>query len=1441
ACPVFEMEVTIVVYPQIMVQFEPLTLCATPTTPYVIAPEVTGGTGNYEYTWAPGGQITPSITVANPVNGTLYTVSVFDEVGCYHSATMVITVYETFPVDIIAPVTEQCLQSGIIDLDATASGGFDPYNFLWTLPDQSTETSQAISSNLSGEFLLEVTDSEGCVGKDSVDLLFHESPEVFIDALNDMLALCEGESTQLTGQASLGESPYYYEWTTPEGLESGKTITATYPGQYSITVTDANGCTAESDIAIEEQPSPEPVLDALDLVCNFDDDVIITVTEDFEDYIWSTGPGDDGEQVIDVFQAGTYSVTVTNEFGCTGSTEVTIDLFPQPNFPFPDTFEICIGSSITIDVDDFGGPWDNYIWFNCGNCGGVFDTEGSYSVQVFDDNGCTANADFMVLETASLDPDLQGQNVICTGNSFTISALPGFTSYDWSPNAGGATGNSVVVSSPGTYIVTVGDIAGCSGIDTLIVTSGDVTTSITGPTQICAGVQATLNAGAGFANYLWAPGGATTQTITVEEGTYAVTVTSSDGCTATATTTIIETPFVPVITGDDMICQTSETSTLDAGGPYTNYLWSTGGATTQTITVSAPGTYSVTITDLPGCVGTASFNVGNHPVPFVAITGLPDFCVGGQTDLSATAGFNYLWSTTETNQTISINTPGNVIVTVTDGNGCTNTANLTVNPPYQETVEITGSFVFCPGDQATLEVPAGYASVLWTTGQTSDQIMTNIEGVIGVTVTDTDGCIATDAVTTDENAILSPQITGDAAICDAGTAVLNAGPGFDNYVWAPNGEITQTISVNAPGMYTVTVSSNSGCMGTDDFVVIGQTSPVINVTSNATACNAQEPGGPTTIINFNSLVTGATGAWVQASGPSSVNLGSLTNVNFDGLSAGTYVFTFTSNTAIAPCTNVSDDLTVTITDCACPFIDLNPAADLCNDNGTMNLSTVIVAPTATNGQWAIQNAPNGSNPATITGSIFDVTNADNGTYTISYTLSGLPSYCTSSVTTTVNVLATPDAGNATAPASYCAGESQVVSLVTLLSGQDSGGSWVESSTNMSTGAAFNPVTGTFNVVAQAAGTYTFEYVVAGAGPCPDDVTTVEVVIENNPVADAGSPATLDCTSPSTTIGGPNTSTGNEFVYSWTTNTGVISDPNDISPIATAGGTYTLTVMNTITGCSATDQVIIDQNGDFPTDINIQVTSPDCEGDSPGSVQVIAVVGGTAPYTYSLNNAPSVTNPVFNNLQAGDYTLQITDASGCQLTKDFTIEELVVVDLDIVNYVNDTLIYAFGDTIKLSFLFSGTSDTPDSLVWSLNDSIICINCPVLEFVADQAGQITLQAFDVRGCEIERTISFLVVRDRDLYIPNVFSPNGDGINDFFTVFTDNDITVTVMEIYTRWGDLVYKTTNLAPNTETGSWDGRFRGDRLNPGVYVYRLELLHGDGLVEKLAGDVTIVR
>lgn len=401
ACQVYKKMISVEVFPQIQTILSSQVMCSTPFVPYSLTPTISGGSGTYFYAWSPTGETTPAISISNPINGANYQVIVLDNAGCTDTATTILSVYSTFPVDILAPIQEQCAQDGPLNVEASASGGMGPYNFEWTLPDGMSMVTSQISSDQSGNHIIVVTDNEGCISKDSIILTLNETPIVTIEPSNGMPIICEGNSTNLNAVNTIGQAPFIYIWDTPDGSESGQSIVAFTSGTYSIIVDDANGCSGSSEIDIEERPNPIPELGPDTLVCPDIDDLELSVSEKFFDYSWSIGSSADGMQSIEINTPGIYSVTVTDEFGCTGEDDVQVNPLPQPEFPLPDTFELIHGGSITIDADEYGGPWSDYLWEQCLGCNNVIvvNVAGSYSVYVFDENGCSAFQNFIVIES----------------------------------------------------------------------------------------------------------------------------------------------------------------------------------------------------------------------------------------------------------------------------------------------------------------------------------------------------------------------------------------------------------------------------------------------------------------------------------------------------------------------------------------------------------------------------------------------------------------------------------------------------------------------------------------------------------------------------------------------------------------------------------------------------------------------------------------------------------------------------------------------------------------------------------------------------------------------------------------------------------------------------------------------------------------------------------
>ncbi|HXH18806.1 MAG TPA: hypothetical protein VNJ07_06950, partial [Chitinophagales bacterium] len=256
----------------------------------------------------------------------------------------------------------------------------------------------------------------------------------------------------------------------------------------------------------------------------------------------------------------------------------------------------------------------------------------------------------------------------------------------------------------------------------------------------------TLSTDGGLAAYQWSTG-ETTESITVtQSGTYTVTVTDGSGSTYSSepATVSVNAATVSVNNGNDPSICSGQSATLDAGSA-SSYAWSTG-ATSPSITVNTPGTYSVTITNASGCTAADAAVVSAAPGPVVSVNDA-SFCAGGSTVLDAgNAGAYYLWSTGASSRTITVSNAGNYSVTVTDGSGCSasDAAVITVYPlPAVNIPDVT----VCAGSSAMLDAGNPGAVYAWSTGATSQTISVSQSGTYSLTVTSTQGCVSADQAT----------------------------------------------------------------------------------------------------------------------------------------------------------------------------------------------------------------------------------------------------------------------------------------------------------------------------------------------------------------------------------------------------------------------------------------------------------------------------------------------------------------------------------------------------------------------------------------------------------------------------------------------------------------------------------------------------------------------
>ncbi|MFZ2897355.1 MAG: gliding motility-associated C-terminal domain-containing protein, partial [Saprospiraceae bacterium] len=471
--------------------------------------------------------------------------------------------------------------------------------------------------------------------------------------------------------------------------------------------------------------------------------------------------------------------------------------------------------------------------------------------------------------------------------------------------------------------------------------------------------------------------------------------------------------------------------------------------------------------------------------------------------------------------------------------------------------------------------------------------------------------------------------------------------------------------------------------------------------------------------------------------------------------------------------------------------------------------------------------------------------------TTTYTLVSVTSNTTGCTNTasgsiTVTVNSPVFAGTAQPAAALCAGQGQVFSLADLLEGEDTGGVWTETSGTLSTGGAFNAAAGTFNTAGQAPGTYTFRYFMDALPPCTDDNETVTVIIHPLPVADAGAQQQLTCNVSTVTLGGPGSTTGTNIAYAWTLSGSPAVIGTDATITATEAGTYELTVTNTQTGCEAKDQVVVTQDISAPV-ATVTTNDISCFGAADGFIFVETVTGGKPPYLFSFNGGPYSSQQQFSGLGGGDYLISIEDANGCETQVVATLIEPQELTAELVANIQpdneDNYFIELGDELELTLQSSFAIGDLDTIIWTPAELVTCndVFCQSVT-VAPTEGAIFTVTVERGPCSATDELRLLVRKPRPVFIPNVFSPNNDGQNDILYIFGGRQVQrIQSFQIFNRWGEPVFEATDFPPNDFQYGWDGIHRGKPVDPGVFVYYVEVLYTDGYVELIKGDFTLIR
>ncbi len=416
---------------------------------------------------------------------------------------------------------------------------------------------------------------------------------------------------------------------------------------------------------------------------------------------------------------------------------------------------------------------------------------------------------------------------ICEGDCITLTDLSqNADDYTWEFSGGipsdpdDPPSGEVCFPDAGVFPVTltVENTFGTDSYTANVFVSAPQPVSITGDPLICENTSAILEATAGFSIYQWSTG-STDQSITVSDsGTYFLSVTDAAGCQNAAVFNVEVSPLPdPEIIGPTSFCE-GDTIEITLSANFSSIVWSDNSMETP-LSVSEPGTYTVTVTDMNDCSGIATTLIQDSPLPVPEILGSLSFCTGGSTQLSSDQVYPiYYWSNGSNESSITVQEEGLYSLTVTDQNDCSGSTEVNITEATELSPQITGTLAFCEGSNTTLDAGPGYETYTWSNGVSAQSVIVTEPGTYSVSVTDAGGCSGIQEVLVTEQPLPVVTILGSLTFCPGGSTELDAGSGFQSYLWS-NGTTGQVTAVAAEGDYSVTVTDINGCSNFSDVFV----------------------------------------------------------------------------------------------------------------------------------------------------------------------------------------------------------------------------------------------------------------------------------------------------------------------------------------------------------------------------------------------------------------------------------------------------------------------------------------------------------------------------------------------------------------------------------------------------------------------------------------------
>lgn len=1109
----------------------------------------------------------------------------------------------------------------------------------------------------------------------------------------------------------------------------------------------------------------------IDLDCINEEIEINIEVEPFDTYdiIWDTGDGDIEETLIDgysilVSSPGTYIVTVIDQMGCEREEEVSVyQEIEEPELELTKSGDIdCINSEVEIMVDANMGGLD-FTWTDS-NGDFISDDEeffvtvgDTYTVLAYDpDTGCEKTEEITVIEdSTSPDFDIISTNDLNCAQDFTIIYTD--TAYDlvnWiaiNQNLSFPTEDSLIISVPGLYEATVMLPNGCFHKDTVevseVIPIFDYQFSFDGNIDCnTPGSEISLTYNGDLFDIDWetlpvAYNDSTAFTL-FDEGKYIFTLTDTFGCSKIDSVEISGNFAQPLAN--------AAATEIDCNTPF------------ATLNISDPnGQFEIEWTDESG-------NIYN----------------GDQIDVSQGGVVNY---------------------TITSTNGCTSANSITVEASDEfPIVGIAGDNLDCTQLEVTLAADADQNNIAFTWELPDGSIQTGAEltvseaGIYLVSGENQDGCISTAEYNIESDTDEPEFELADYIQLDCNTSEYL---GFLTFTEEPTeyiftgdwfNPIDQSININEPGNYEMTIVGGNGCTNTKSLLVeVDDQEPQFEIIDPGVLdCNNPE-------LNLTAQLPDNY-ASIMWSGP---NLDS-ENESIDITEAGDYTLT------VSAANGCSSQKIITVdADFAEPELSFNATDITCAEvtalisvSSNLNLASI---------EYYLDSDLIGTGDVFETDILMPIEiriTADNG--------------CTSSQLVTLNEDINSFVFDIVSDNLDCNNTPVTLEVIQQL--------------DISNSILFDSqgnVIGDINTEIIEEGVYTLDLTLADGCQASSDI---EIFLDDALVEFGLTADEINCDQEPVTI---NLTSNDIYVDSQ-----VFDENNnllgDINSEINSPGTYEVSLTGE-NGCIATETIDILLVEDAPQTTNFEIEQLVCE--EAVILSTIEVEGGTPPYLIEIDgqNIDASLNE-FSIEGAGEHFIKVTDALGCQLESSFEIDAVVPVSTEIIPEIAIIL----GQNVELELTVNKDINDIESIIWSPSDGLSCDDCLNPTFIGEESQAYSVTVIDINGCEAATEIRVDVQRAIKYYVPNVMrtGSNGSGNNNFTIYSNDDDIEEIIsLGIYDRWGNKVFINNNFAPNKSDLGWDGTYKNGYVMQGVYVYNALLKLRDGTEERVSGDLTVVK